>query len=155
MLGARETVLVRMRPSARHLFWSAVLFVLLSGLVGFVTVQVGQPWNVIVMLGAGIIALAGVVMPVLRWATRSIVITPHRVLLRSGVFVRTTEEIPFARCTGLTVRRSLSQAMARCATIHLRTFAGELGAIHDTPHPRQVADLLRGLIDQQRAVPPA
>lgn len=71
------------------------------------------------LASAGLVVLLVVIVPWVRWLSRSYTITTRRVIAREGVFARRRREYTHARGYGIEVRRGPIQRMWRAGTITL------------------------------------
>lgn len=119
----RELRIARVRPHARRLFWSALVLIVVAGAVGYFSGNLPAPladipdwalWGV-----AGVIVLLLVVVPYLRWLSRTYTVTTRRVIARSGLLRRTRTEIGHARGYRISERRGPIQRIWGTGTLTL------------------------------------
>lgn len=121
---ARELRVARVRGHARRLFWSALVLIAVAGAVGYFT---GNPptgadswWqDWMLWAAAGAVVLLLVVIPFLRWLTRTYTVTTRRVIAQSGLFGRSRTEISHARGYTIDERRGPIQRMWGSGTLTL------------------------------------
>lgn len=144
-----ERTVARFRSHGRALLLPTLVLVLACGGLAFGLGRVTQWWLVLVITGAGVVALAvGWLAPVLRWLSRSYTLTTRRTIARSGVLVRVHQELPHARAVDVTVRRSAGQAMVGSGDVLIGTGSGDPFVLRDVPRPRLVADAVHELIER-------
>ena len=152
--SAPERVVVRLRPHARVLFWPSLLFVIVCGAVGYFTFTVPEAWmSIAIALGGAALIILACVFPLAAWLARSMTITTRRVIVRSGLFVRSRQEMLLSRGTAITIRRSWLQTAFRTGDVSIATEERPL-VLHDVPEPVLVQDTLHDLIEQSRAPQP-
>ena len=115
-----ETVVARLRPHARALFWPTLLLLLVSAALGFLSALFREQWQGIVMLSvAGVVLLAGWLAPLLRWTARRYTITTRRVVVASGILSRSRQEVLLSRISDVAVHRRGVQAVFRSGDVVL------------------------------------
>ena len=68
---AEERLIARFHPHARHLFWSALVLVVVAGATGYLTKNLPKPFaDWMLWAAAGAIVLLLVVVPYLVWLSR-------------------------------------------------------------------------------------
>src|SRR6187402_1357067 len=84
-----ETVVARLRPHVRALFWPTIALLAAVVAGAYFTGQFDELWlNLVVALGAGVIVIVAWLIPLLAWLGRNYTITTRRIVLRSGFVVR-------------------------------------------------------------------
>ncbi|ALJ19369.1 PH domain-containing protein [Microbacterium sp. No. 7] len=123
---APELRLVRLRRHARRLFWSALVLIAVSALVGYYSGNLPRavteivPFADIVMWAlAGLVVLLLVVLPYLRWLGHTYTITTRRVVEQSGMLRRQRREVAHARGYAVTLRLGPVQRMWGTGTLLL------------------------------------
>lgn len=115
-----ETVVARLRPHARALFWPTVLLLAVAGGVGFLSGTFHEQWqNTVLLAVAGAVALVGWLAPLLRWAARGYTITTRRVVVASGILSRTRQEVLLSRISDVAIERRGLQAVFRSGDVVL------------------------------------
>ena len=148
-----ETVIVRLRPHARVLFWPTVLLVVVAGAVGYVAGVVPEQWQALgVLLLAALLVITGWFAPLVRWLSRRYTITTRRTVVRSGVLVRSTQELLHSRAHDVTLRRGALQALFRSGDVILNAGQNPV-MLRDVPSAGLVREALHDLIDGAQQPP--
>ncbi|MBI5160220.1 MAG: PH domain-containing protein [Micrococcales bacterium] len=143
-----EAVVARLRAHGRHLFWPLALLVVLAGATVYAVGVAPEGWMRILALGAGaLLAIVGVLAPLLRWATRQATITTRRIALRSGVLAHTRRELHHSRGYGITVRRSGLQHLFRSGDVTVAAGEDPPLVLRDISQPHLVAEVLHDLVE--------
>jgi uncharacterized membrane protein YdbT with pleckstrin-like domain len=150
LLAGDEEVVLHLHPHWRKLVRPVLVFLVSAGAGGFAAGYVEQS---IVRTVVGVLALGAVlaftVWPVLRWANSHVILTTHRVLIRTGVLSRTGRDIPLGRVNDVSFEHGLVERMLRCGTLTVES-AGERGLVvlTDVPRVEYVQGTLYGLIEE-------
>jgi uncharacterized membrane protein YdbT with pleckstrin-like domain len=144
---APETVIARLRPHGRALVWPCVLLVVVAGATGYLAGRFAVLWiDVGVLVVAGLLLIAGFLLPLLRWATTTYTITTRRVVLRSGVIAHTRQELLHSRGYDVSVHRSGLQRIAGSGDVRIGGADNPL-VLRDVPKPLLVSDALHDLME--------
>jgi uncharacterized membrane protein YdbT with pleckstrin-like domain len=144
-----EIVVARLRPSARRLLWSALLLIVLAGAAAYAPSLLPEPWMRIAALAlAGVLVIVGVLVPLLRWLSRSYTITTRRIVIRSGFLVRTRQELLHSRGYDVTMRRSGGQLLGSSGDILVNTGLDAPVRLRDVPHAALVQEALQDLMER-------
>jgi uncharacterized membrane protein YdbT with pleckstrin-like domain len=149
LLAEDEQVVLHLHPHWRKLVRPVLVFVLTAGVVGFASAVVSPS---AVRTGIALLALAVVlvftVRPVLRWASSHVILTTHRVLIRTGVLSRTGRDVPLGRIDDVSFEHTLLERMLRCGTLTVES-AGERGPVvlADVPRVEAVQGTLYQLME--------
>ncbi len=148
-----ESVVVRLRPHSRALFWPTVLLVIVAGGVGYVAGFASEQWQLFVVFGsAALLVLTGWLFPLLRWLSRRYTITTRRIVVRSGFFVRSRQELLHSRAHDVTLRRGALQSLFRSGDVILNAGQNNPVMLRDVPSAGLVQEALHDLIERaQRA----
>lgn len=144
----RDTVIVKLRPHSRALFWPTVVLVVVAGGVGYVAGLVTEQWQFLVVLViAVLLVFTGWFMPLCRWLSRRTTITTRRIVVRSGIFMRTRQELLHSRAHDVTVRRNALQAVFRSGDVILNSGQDNPVVLRDVPSADLVQEALHELIE--------
>lgn len=146
---AQETVVARVRPHSRRLFWPTVLLLADAGAFGYFVFSLTPGWMRWAALGAAaLIALFGFFVPLLSWLGRNYTITTRRVVLRSGLFVRVRQELLHSRGYDVTVRRAGLQLLFRSGDVLINTGLEHPLVLQDVPDADLVQSALHDLMEE-------
>ncbi len=151
----QETVVARLRPHARALFWPSVFLIALSGGTAYLSSVVPEPWQeTAVLAGGAALAVLFWLLPLLSWLGHRYTITTRRLILRSGLLVRRRQEILHSRSYDLVVRQNAVQSLFRSGDVHINTGLEYPVVLHDVPGVDLVQAALTDLMEQN-SPPPA
>jgi uncharacterized membrane protein YdbT with pleckstrin-like domain len=129
-----ERAIARLRPHARVLALPSIALVAVVGAGTFGVFAVDELWQSLTVLAAAIVSVALFwVLPLLRWLSTQYLITTRRVVLRSGLFVRTRHEVLLSRSYDVTVRQSGLQPAFRSGDVLITTGADRPVVMRDVP----------------------
>ncbi len=95
----RESVIVRLRPHSRALFWPTMLLIVVVGAAAYLTGLADEQWQLITLfVVAALLVITGWFFPLCRWLSRRYTITTRRIVVRRGLFVRSKQEISAEPC---------------------------------------------------------
>lgn len=115
-----ELLVARFRTHARRLFWSAIVLIGVCGATAYLYDNLPAPYeNWMLLCAAGALLVLLVVVPYVRWLSRSYTITTRRVILRDGLGSRSRREFSHTRGYAIAVRRGPLQRMWGAGTITL------------------------------------
>lgn len=138
-----ERVVARLRPHARALFWPTVILIIGSGGLSYFSRAFPEDWQNLLLVSAGSVALGLIwLSPLLRWLSRRYLITSRRIVMRSGVFTRTRQELLHSRGYDITVRQNSLQSIFGSGDVLINTGLEHPVTLHDVPH----ADLVQGTL---------
>lgn len=151
-LGAGEHIVLNLRTHWKAVVQPAMLAVVLLAALWVLWVLVGQQsWGGWATLGAAavalVVAVAFVVVPVLRWATERYVVTNRRIAHRRGILTRTGRDIPLRRINDIGIERQLLDRLLGCGTLVVSDATEKAGMVlHDVPDVERVQVQLQDLI---------
>jgi len=146
-----ESVVARLRPHARAVFWPSVALVVLTGATVFFATMLPFEWQRWTALAAGVVLILLLwVLPMLRWLGRHYVITTRRIVIRSGLAVRTRQELLHSRGYDVTVRRSGLQSLFRSGDVQVNTGLDHPVVLADVPSADLVQAALHDLMEQSQ-----
>jgi uncharacterized membrane protein YdbT with pleckstrin-like domain len=144
-----ETVVARLRPHARVLFWPSLVLVALSGGTAYLSSVVREPWQGTAVLGAGAaLAMLLWLLPLLSWLSHRYTITTRRLVIRSGLLVRQRQEILHSRSVDLVVRQNAVQSLFRSGDVYINTGLEHPVVLRDVPGVDLVQAALTDLMEQ-------
>jgi membrane protein YdbS with pleckstrin-like domain len=145
-----ERVIARFRPHARRLFWPIVAAIVVGALGGFALGIFRADWAWMNLVVAGVVLfllLVGSVLPLVRWLGHRTLVTTRRLVITSGLVVRTRHELLHSRGYDVTVRRTGLQGVFRTGDVLV--FPGEDRplVIDDVPSADLVVAVLHDLVE--------
>ena len=144
-----ESVVARLRPHGRVLFWPSLVVIAACGSVGYFFGSFDEPWiNTAVVVGAALLVLLLWVLPLLSWLGTHYTITTRRIVLRSGLFVRTRQELLHSRGYDVTVRQTALQSLFRSGDVQINTGLEHPVVLHDVPGADLVQSALHDLMER-------
>jgi len=145
---APETVVARIRPHPRRLFWPTVLLLADAAALGYFGFSLEPGWMLWAVLAAGgLVALFGFLVPLLSWLGRHYTITTRRIVIRSGLFVRLRQELLHSRGYDVTVRRAGLQVIFRSGDVRINTGLEHPLVLEDVPDADLVQSALHDLME--------
>lgn len=149
---AEERLIARFHPHARHLFWSALVLIVVAGATGYFTQNLPKPvsgWMRDWMLwgAAGIIVLLLVVVPYCVWLSRRFTISTRRVIVRDGIGSRRSTEMSHARGYTISVRRGMLQRAVGAGTILLSNGVDPPLRLRNVPNVALVQETLADQVE--------
>ncbi|MGY1673516.1 PH domain-containing protein [Geodermatophilus sp. SYSU D00710] len=162
LLADDEEVVAHLHPHWTTLFWPVVRFLVVVGAASYLAalVPAGRQQGVLrmLLLAVALVVLAvAVAGPLLRWRTTHVVVTTHRVLVRTGVLSRRGRDVALSRVTDVSCRQTPWERIVRSGTVTVES-AGEGPplVLRRLPDSDGVQALLAQLVeDDPRPVGPA
>lgn len=146
-----ERVIARVRSHARALALPSLLLVLVCAGVGYLGGSLPEAWQNLAVLGlAVLLVVVGWFVPLCGWLARNYTVTSRRTVLRSGVFVRTRQEVLHSRVVDVTVRKSALQSLFGSGDVLIGVGSPRPVVLRDVPSPDLVADALHELVERSR-----
>jgi membrane protein YdbS with pleckstrin-like domain len=146
--SAQETVVARLRPHARALFWPCLALVVIAGAVGYFSGTFPLQWeNAALLIGAALAALLLWLIPFFSWLGRNYTITTRRIVLRSGFLVRVRQELLHSRGYDITVRKNGLQSMFGSGNVQINTGLDHPIVLRDVPRADLVQAALHDLME--------
>lgn len=143
-----EVVIARLRPHSRALFFPTVALLIDIAVVSYFAGSLPAEWmNLLVLAGGALIALLLFVVPVLRWLAQNDTITTRRVVIRSGVLVRSRQELLHSRGYDVTVRQAGLQLLFRSGDVLINTGLEHPVVLQDVPNAELVQSALHDLME--------
>ena len=145
---APESVVARLRPHSRALFFPTVALLADIGAVSYFAGSFPEQWMNLLILAAGaVVALLLFAVPVLRWLSQNDTITTRRVVIRSGVLVRSRQELLHSRGYDVTVRQAGLQLLFRSGDVLINTGLEHSVVLRDVPNADLVQSALHDLME--------
>ncbi|MEO6115515.1 MAG: PH domain-containing protein [Pseudolysinimonas sp.] len=143
-----ESVVARLRPHSRALFFPTVALLADIAAVAFFAGSFPEQWMNSALLAAGaLLALLLFVLPVLRWLAQNDTITTRRIVIRSGVLVRSRQELLHSRGYDVTVRQAGLQLLFRSGDVLINTGLEHPVVLKDVPNADLVQSALHDLME--------
>lgn len=143
-----EVVIARLRPHSRALFFPTVALLIDIAVVSYFAGSLPAAWmNLLLLAGGALIALLLFVVPVLRWLAQNDTITTRRVVIRSGVLVRSRQELLHSRGYDVTVRQAGLQLLFRSGDVLVNTGQEHPVVLKDVPNAELVQSALHDLME--------
>lgn len=144
-----ERTLASLRQSLRILAAPALAFIVTVGLIAWLTGVATETWMTILVIAAGVVVLVlACALPLLAWLARRTIITTRKLVVQSGLLVRTRRELLHSRGYDVTVRQTPLQRMLRTGDLQIQA-AGSDDALElrDIPNPVLTQAVLNDLVD--------
>lgn len=146
---APERVVVRLRRHARILILPALLLIVVAGGATYLAAVVDEDWQRWAVIGAALLVVAvGSGLPYLAWLTRRTTVTTRRIIVSSGVFVRTRRDVLHAVGYQVVIRRTPFQRMFGSGDLRIDTGGDRPLVLVDLPSPATVQAALHELVEQ-------
>lgn len=143
-----EAVVATLRPHGRVLFFPALALIADVALVGYLWGRLPESWmNAAVPIAGALLALLLFVIPLLTWLGRSYTVTTRRLVLRSGMLVRTRQEMLHSRGYDVTVRRFGLQFLFGSGDVLVNTGLDRPVRLRDVPDADLVQSALHDLME--------
>ncbi|MGL4338964.1 MAG: PH domain-containing protein [Rhodoglobus sp.] len=150
----QESVVVTLRPHSRALLWPTMSLAVIVAALCYMLGVVSEPWHIqAALITAAVLTVLAWLIPFCRWLSQRYTITTRRTVVRSGVIIRSRQELLHSRAQGVTLRQSILQRIFR--TGHVVVTVGQSSAVvlRDVPSARLVTEVLHELIE--KAPPPS
>jgi uncharacterized membrane protein YdbT with pleckstrin-like domain len=148
---AQETVVARLRPHARALFWPSLALIAACALGGFFIGSFSEDWqNLAVAIGTGFAIVVFWLFPLLAWLGRYYTITTRRIVLRHGFLVRVRQELLHSRGYDVTVRKNSVQSIFASGDVQINTGLDRPVVLRDVPGADLVQEVLHDLMERSQ-----
>lgn len=148
-----ESVVARLRPHGRALFWPTVALIVIVGLTAYGYGRLPQYWENLAMIAvAGLAVLFLWLIPLLLWLGRNYTITTRRIILRSGFFVRIRQELLHSRGYDVTVRKNGLQSVFGSGNVQINTGLEHPVVLRDVPAADLVQAALHDLMEANQSM---
>jgi uncharacterized membrane protein YdbT with pleckstrin-like domain len=144
-----EAIVAQLRPHARVLFWPTLALVVVVAATAFLFGSFRIAWAdySVLAVGAALVILLFLV-PLAAWLGRSYTITTRRIVLRSGLLVRTRQELLHSRGYDVTVRQNGLQQLFRSGDVLINTGLDRPVVLRDVPSAALVQSALHELMER-------
>ena len=147
----QESVIARLRPHGRALFWPSVALIAVVGGIGFFYGRFDESWqNIAVLIGAALLLLLLWLLPLFAWLGRNYTLTTRRIVLRSGFLVRVRQELLHSRGYDVTVRQNSLQSLFRSGDVQINTGLEHPVVLKDVPRADLVQAALHDLMESSQ-----
>jgi uncharacterized membrane protein YdbT with pleckstrin-like domain len=148
-----ESVVARLRPHGRALFWPTVALLLIVGATTYFFGRFPEEWENLALLGvAALLALLLWIVPLLLWLGRNYTITTRRIILRSGFIVRVRQELLLSRGYDVTVRKNGLQSVFGSGDVQINTGLERPVVLRDVPGADLVQAALHDLMEANQSM---
>jgi uncharacterized membrane protein YdbT with pleckstrin-like domain len=148
-----ESVVARLRPHGRALFWPTVALLLIVAAASYYFGRFPEDWENLALLGvAAFLVLLLWVIPLLMWLGRNYTITTRRIILRSGFIVRVRQELLHSRGYDVTVRKNGVQSVFGSGDVQINTGLERPVVLRDVPNADLVQAALHDLMEANQSV---
>jgi len=153
-LSPGEQIALEVHPHWKYLARPASAVAALTGGAFYALATTLARWAEVALAGVLVAALGWLVGRYLRWATTSLVVTSHRLILRRGVLSRSGQEILLDRLTDISCAQSLWDRALGCGDVLLESPGRDSPEVFpDLPHPVAVQNEIYRLINLRRGGP--
>jgi membrane protein YdbS with pleckstrin-like domain len=146
-----ESVVARLRPHGRAMFWPSLALILIVGFAAYFYGQLPQSWeNLGVLVGAALLAVLLWLIPLFAWLGRNYTLTTRRIVLRSGFLVRVRQELLHSRGYDVTVRKTALQSAFGSGDVQINTGLDHPVVLRDVPNADLVQAALHDLMESSQ-----
>ena len=143
-----ESVVARLRPHSRALFWPTLALVADIAAVSYFAGSFPEQWMNLLLLGGGALLFVLLfLLPLFGWLSRNYTITTRRIIIRSGILVRSRQELLHSRGYDVTVRQAGAQLLFRSGDVLINTGLEHPVLLRDVPHAELVQSALHDLME--------
>lgn len=149
LLSEGEKIVIHRHPHWKMLLlpYLALVVTLVAGVWLAILAQgADSPWNTILLISVGAVALILVVwlflVPFVRWRTTHFIVTSDRVMAREGLINRTGIDIPLSRINSVRFEHGLIDRIVGCGTLIIESASQEPLEFDDIPKVEQVHTLI-------------
>ena len=148
-----ESVVARLRPHGRALFWPTLALLLIVGATAYFFGRFPEDGENLALLGvAALLSLLLWVVPLLLWLGRNYTITTRRIILRSGFIVRVRQELLHSRGYDVTVRKNGLQSVFGSGDVQINTGLEHPVVLRDVPGADLVQAALHDLMEANQSM---
>jgi uncharacterized membrane protein YdbT with pleckstrin-like domain len=144
-----EAIVARLRPHARVLVFPSIALLATLAATGYFAGSLTPPWlNYVVVAAGAVLVIALFLVPLVAWLGRSYTITTRRIVLRSGLLVRTRQELLHSRGYDVTVRQNGLQQIFGSGDVLINTGLDRPVVLRDIPSAALVQSALHELMER-------
>jgi uncharacterized membrane protein YdbT with pleckstrin-like domain len=130
------------------MFWPSLALIIIAGATGFLFGRFAEAWQNLAVLAIGALGILLLwFFPLVGWLAGNYTITTRRTILRSGVLVRTRQEVLHSRSHDVTVRKSGLQTLFSSGDVLINTGLDRPVVLRDVPNADLVQAALHDLIE--------
>ena len=139
LLADGERIEVEMRPHYRALIAPAVVLVVEVFLASFLFFWTDQAWLRWLILGAAVVvAVFGVLIPYLRWASTQYVFTDRRIIIRRGILTKQGRDMPLSKVNNVSFEVPLLGRILNYGRISIESASDAELVIDDVPNVEEI-----------------
>ncbi len=143
-----ESVVARLRPHGRAMFWPSIALVMVIGATAYFGVQLGEVWQNLAVVAAGaLLVVLFWLLPLLSWLGHNYTITTRRVVIRHGFIVRVRQELLHSRGYDVTLRQNGLQSLFGSGDVLINTGLEHPIVLRDVPSAVLVQQALQDLME--------
>lgn len=153
LLSTGEVIRFQMRPHWRALLWPIVILLATAFLGTFLLVSVDMTWlKWAIGIGMAVLVFGPALIGFLRWITTDYVFTNRRIIVRSGVLVKTGRDVPLSKINNVSFEVSLLGRLLNYGALDIQS-AGENEGLHivDVPNVEVIQRDVYELTEQDDA----
>lgn len=133
------------------MFWPSLALVAAIGGFGYFAGRFPEEWqNLAVAVAATLVVLVLWVFPFLSWLGRHYTVTTRRIVLQSGLLIRSRQELLHSRGYDVTVRKSWVQSMFGSGDVIINTGLDRPIVLRDVPSANLVQSALHELMESSQ-----
>jgi uncharacterized membrane protein YdbT with pleckstrin-like domain len=144
-----EAIVAQLRPHARVLVFPSIALLAILAATGYFAGSFTPAWlNYVVLAASALLVIFLFLVPLIGWLGRSYTITTRRIVLRSGILVRTRQELLHSRGYDVTVRQNGLQQLFGSGDVLINTGLDRPVVLRDIPSAALVQSALHELMER-------
>lgn len=148
-LAPDEEVIFRTHPHITGLVGPIFGLLVIAAATGVAVARIAREYLPVVFGVAAILALIFFLIPLIKWASKIVTLTTHRVIVTTGILRRGSRVAHLSGIAQTSLRRGIGQRLIGSGTLELWTVAGQCVAISSLPKARWIAEAIDELIADQ------